>query len=164
MQLINMVNDCLIERDKVSDRESSFWVIFQNSLLDHISLLDNATLWQVEDADVAAAYVLLSLLEQDAVNDINSTDFMFPKFSKCKFTTNDQLAKIDEERLEAVDAFKKWMHDPSNDDLRDSYIFELLDIMHACETAIRHELKCDKIPNAYIDEVVTKNKERGYYD
>lgn len=79
-------------------------------------------------------------------------------------TTERQSLKIQIELDEAYVARKKWGQDPSDYKLRKEYLIELIDVIHACETALRHEdVDCEELLHLmYIVE--KKNRVRGYYD
>lgn len=80
------------------------------------------------------------------------------------FNARDQLLKICEELREAKNAYflmknaepryKKW--------LRQDYGKELLDIIHATETALRMEFTPDEVEQLR-NEVIQKNTVRDYY-
>ena len=80
-------------------------------------------------------------------------------------TTERQFLKIQSEVNEAYIARAKWGQDPSNDKLRKEYLIELIDVIHACETALRHESVDDCVELLHLMYIVEKkNRVRGYYD
>ena len=70
-------------------------------------------------------------------------------------TRMDQKLKIVEEASEVVFA-------PAPNGCQMFYAIELMDVIHACETALR-ELSDDLVSSAK-EIVICKNSERGYYD
>lgn len=79
--------------------------------------------------------------------------YRFPKLTAVDTYSKRQAhEKIGEELLEAVAARN------AND-----YVMELLDIIHACETALRMTATEDEVMWVR-DLVIKKNNERGYYD
>ena len=67
-----------------------------------------------------------------------------------------QTRKVAEEVVEALHAVDQW-----GDENVSGYVMELLDVVHACETALR------EFPEDMLDaakrKVVMKNYARGYY-
>lgn len=78
----------------------------------------------------------------------------FAPANRCDYSRRGQADQITQEAAEVFSAAE-------NDDER-KYIVELLDCMHACETALS-EFDDSAIADAW-QEVVYKNAERGYYD
>ena len=72
-----------------------------------------------------------------------------------KDTRKSQIAKIVEEASEVVDA-------PTPNGYLMFYAEDLMDVIHACETALR---EFDQSRLDYVKElVIEKNEDRGYYD
>lgn len=89
--------------------------------------------------------------------------YRFPAMAKLdEFNSREQMQKIKSEFREATRAEINYRccHD---DVERENYGTELMDIIHATETALRMEFSDEE-----IDElqrlVIAKNAERGYYD
>lgn len=80
--------------------------------------------------------------------------YRFPEIKNPPVKKMDQLMKIDEELEESVMAFAF--------EKRIDYGMELMDIIHAAETALRTEFSDDEIDVIY-ETVIEKNKERNYY-
>ena len=87
--------------------------------------------------------------------------YRFPKHVNVNSIDNRQAhEKIGEELLEAVAAY--WMPWYVNDELRQQYGMELLDIIHATETALRKEFSDEEVEQMRA-KVIEKNARRGYY-
>ena len=83
--------------------------------------------------------------------------FQFPQIALTRDTVVSQLVKIESEAVEAVDAYAD-----CEPDLRIAE--ELMDVIHAAETALRMLPLSDRELNAVKAGVIAKNEERGYYD
>lgn len=83
-------------------------------------------------------------------------NFQFPKIDNRNGLVS-QLVKIESEAVEAVDAYAD-----CESDLRVAE--ELMDVIHAAETALRMLPLSDRALNAVKAGVIAKNEERGYYD
>lgn len=82
--------------------------------------------------------------------------YQFPKICNPSGLTS-QLVKIESEAAEAVDAYAA-----CEGDLRVAE--ELMDVIHAAETALRMLGIQPFVLNAVKAGVISKNEERGYYD
>ncbi len=102
--------------------------------------------------------------------------YRFPAMARLEERTNqEQLAYIGYELAEAHEAYKTWeatcgipgsvqrvcgTDAPAR---RWDYGMELMDVIHAAETALRMEFSDDEARDLRT-EVERKNRERGYYD
>ena len=82
-------------------------------------------------------------------------EYQFPKISNPNGLTN-QLVKIETEAAEAVDAYAA-----CEGDVRVAE--ELMDVIHAAETALRMLGFQPLVVDAIKEGVILKNKARGYY-
>lgn len=83
--------------------------------------------------------------------------YRFPAMAKLNEWDNaDQIMKIDEELEEARNAY-------FGNDNEIPYGVELMDIIHAAETALRMNFTDEEVDNLY-NLAVSKNAKRGYYD
>ncbi len=86
-------------------------------------------------------------------------EYMFPPYSGKVESVGKQISKIGFECQELIEEGLQPIHD-----LR-SVAEECFDVIHSCETLLRHLSKSMDIP---VDEikarVVQKNRERGYYN
>lgn len=96
--------------------------------------------------------------------------YRFPAMAKIKeWTFEQQLEKLREEIAEVEDAYEligRVSPYTAPEDIlvrRISLGIELLDVIHACETALRMGFSDEKVI-ALKDSVIAKNRERGYYD
>ena len=82
-----------------------------------------------------------------------------------------QMCKIISERREADEALEKYLAYQRKDDpdymvehrLRKAYGMELMDLIHAVETALRIEFFDGEVEQLHA-AVEKKNRERGYYE
>lgn len=72
-----------------------------------------------------------------------------------------QASKINEEVEEAIEALSDYRSRPSGK-ARAAYGMELMDVIHAAETALRMEFN-DAEVDGLCDAVEKKNRRRGYY-
>lgn len=94
--------------------------------------------------------------------------YRFPAMAKLGEWTNEQQAdKVRGESLEACNAL--WDYDmgarfgkPDTTKRRTAYGMELMDVIHAAETALRMEFD-DAEVDCLRDAVEDKNRKRGYY-
>lgn len=94
--------------------------------------------------------------------------YRFPAMAKLGERTNEQQAeKVRSESLEACNAL--WDYDmgarfgkPDAPKRRTAYGIELMDVIHAAETALRMEFGDEEV-DALRDAVEEKNRKRGYY-
>lgn len=114
-------------------------------------------------------------LEDDSAEptvDVESGFYRFPAISVPGGLTNeDQTEKLWEETTEAFNALRDWTWDcdaekpidePREED-RTAYGMELMDVIHAAETALRMEFSENEVDNLKIATIV-KNIKRGYYE
>lgn len=93
--------------------------------------------------------------------------YRFPAMAKLDTFTNRQQAHyIQDESDEAYSALVFWTygngsHDHEAD--RMAYGMELMDVIHATETALRMEFSPEEVERLR-DGVIEKNRRRGYYD
>lgn len=78
------------------------------------------------------------------------------------FTIDCQLRYIDEELREASRAINHVGSETNTSCSRESYGMELMDIIHATETALRMEFTDDEVEELRA-KVIEKNAKRGYY-
>lgn len=97
--------------------------------------------------------------------------YRFPAMAKLgEFTNEEQAEKVWDEAAEAFNALRDglWDYDTGKrrEEMRDadrtSYGMELMDVIHAAETALRMEFS-DAEVDALRDAVEDKNRKRGYY-
>lgn len=93
--------------------------------------------------------------------------YRFPGMAKLENFTNTQQANyVCKEAIEAVEACSIMnTFEPSTKDwltARHDYGMELMDVIHAAETALRIEFPAEEIAQLW-DNVVEKNNARGYY-
>lgn len=94
--------------------------------------------------------------------------YRFPAMAKMgEWTNEQQVEKLRGESLEACNAL--WDYDmgarfgkPNAQNRRTAYGMELMDVIHATETALRMEFD-DAEVDCLRDAVEEKNRERGYY-
>lgn len=108
---------------------------------------------------------------------VSASFFRFPAMAKLDERTNiKQLEKVIEEVGEAHDALEamynqfRWAFTTQDeaelkrvDRARYAYGMELMDVIHAAETALRMEFEPREVEELR-DRVEAKNRERGYYD
>lgn len=95
--------------------------------------------------------------------------YRFPAVERLGYWDNEQqVEKLRSESLEACSAL--WDYDmglrfgkPNAPERRTAYGMELMDVIHAAETALRMEFS-DAEVNGLRDAVKEKNRKRGYYD
>ncbi len=95
--------------------------------------------------------------------------YRFPAMANLGGWTNEeQVEKLRSESLEACSAL--WDYDmgvrfekPNSPERRTAYGMELMDVIHAAETALRMEFSDAEVV-LLRDIVEEKNRERGYYD
>lgn len=93
--------------------------------------------------------------------------YRFPAMAKLgEFTNQEQAHYIQDESDEAYSALVFWTygngsHDHEAD--RMAYGMELLDVIHATETALRMEFADEEVEELQR-RVIEKNQTRGYYD
>ena len=95
--------------------------------------------------------------------------YRFPALAVlCEFDNEQQVEKLRSESLEACSAL--WDYDmglrfgkPNAPERRTAYGMELMDVIHAAETALRMEFGDDEVAELR-DAVEAKNRKRGYYD
>lgn len=88
-----------------------------------------------------------------------------------EFTNEEQAEKVWDEATEAYNALRDslWDYDTGtrreemSDSDRTAYGMELMDVIHAAETALRMEFDDNEV-DALRDAVEEKNRERGYYE
>lgn len=89
--------------------------------------------------------------------------YRFPAMAKLKeWNSREQMQKIKSEFKEAARAEIRYRcsHD---EDERENYGMELMDIVHSAETALRMEFSNDEVDELHR-LVIAKNAERGYYN
>lgn len=102
--------------------------------------------------------------------------YRFPALAGlCEFSNDEQLDHLVGESREAVDAYGEWEAEagvPSSArrvcgsgcaEAKRAYGMELMDVIHAAETALRMEFGDDEVAELR-DAVEAKNRKRGYYD
>lgn len=97
--------------------------------------------------------------------------YRFPAMAKLgEFTNEEQAEKVWDEATEAYNALRDslWDYDTgtrreemSNSD-RTAYGMELMDVIHAAETALRMEFSDAEVVGLQL-KVIEKNRKRGYY-
>lgn len=95
--------------------------------------------------------------------------YRFPAMAGLGERDNEQqVEKLRSESLEACGAL--WDYDmgvrfgkPNAPERRTAYGMELMDVIHAAETALRMEFGDDEVAELR-DAVEAKNRKRGYYD
>lgn len=161
MSLEQIIRRSLAKYDECDNDRLTFWDFLQDELIEHLDVLDAEEMQLVTGQDTTAALILLEFLNSETNG---SVGFTFPAFTGKKFTMYDQALKIMEEEREAWAACSRWRDDPSDRNRRHDYLIELIDLIHAIESALRHEgVLLDEFERL-VDEVYHKNKERGYYD
>lgn len=97
--------------------------------------------------------------------------YRFPAMAKLGERTNkEQAEKVRDEATEACNALRDGLWDcdtgtrreEMSDSDRTAYGMELMDVIHAAETAMRMELS-DAEVDGLRDAVEDKNRRRGYY-
>lgn len=92
--------------------------------------------------------------------------YRFPAMAKLgEWTNGDQVLQIMDEAEEAVSAYSFWCYGSGSGDKdadRGAYGMELMDVIHATETALRMEFTPEEV-NELRDAVEEKNRKRGYY-
>ncbi len=92
--------------------------------------------------------------------------YRFPSMANIgDLTTEGQAAKIFEEAYEAKSAQAFWCYGNGSGDEeadRTAYGMELMDVIHAAETALRMEFDDSEV-DGLRDAVEDKNRKRGYY-
>lgn len=73
-----------------------------------------------------------------------------------------QASKISEEVEEAIEAIEDYRSRPSREN-RIAYGMELMDVIHAAETALRIEFTGEEVDDL-TDAVILKNLDRKYYE
>lgn len=98
--------------------------------------------------------------------------YRFPAMAKLGEWTNEQQAeKVWDEAAEAFNALRDglWDYDAGkrreemSEADRTAYGMELMDVIHAAETALRMEFSENEVDNLKIATIV-KNIKRGYYE
>ncbi len=98
--------------------------------------------------------------------------YRFPAMAKLgEFTNEEQAEKVLDEATEAYNALRDslWDYDTGtrreemSDSDRTAYGMELMDVIHAAETALRMEFG-DAEVDGLRDAVEGKNRKRGYYE
>lgn len=95
--------------------------------------------------------------------------YRFPAMANLEeLSSADQADKVHEESLEVCSA--QWMLEsgklsmrPDLSERRTAYGMELIDVIHAAETALRMEFSENEVDNLKIATIV-KNIKRGYYE
>lgn len=92
--------------------------------------------------------------------------YRFPAMAKLhEWSNGDQVLQIMDEAEETVSAYSFWCYGSGSGDKdadRDAYGMELMDVIHAAETALRMEFTSKEV-DGLRDEVEKKNRARGYY-
>lgn len=96
--------------------------------------------------------------------------YRFPAMAKLdELTCIEQMGSIISERREAGDALLEYelfrSRRPTSDytaSCRRNYGMELMDIIHATETALRMEFSDEEVERL-SEDVIEKNRRRGYY-
>ena len=94
--------------------------------------------------------------------------YRFPAMAKMgEWTNEQQVEKLRSESIEACNAL--WDYDigarfgkPNAPNRRNAYGMELIDVIHAAETALRMEFSDEEV-GTLRDAVEDKNRKRGYY-
>lgn len=93
--------------------------------------------------------------------------YRFPAMARLgEFTNNSQVIHIESEASEAISAQNYMDYGSGSGDReadRTAYGMELMDVIHAAETALRMEFDDDEVAELR-DAVEAKNRKRGYYD
>lgn len=98
--------------------------------------------------------------------------YRFPAMAKLgEFTNEEQAEKVWDEATEAYNALRDslWDYDTGtrreemSDSDRTAYGMELMDVIHAAETALRMEFDDFEV-DGLRDAVEKKNRRRGYYE
>ena len=98
--------------------------------------------------------------------------YRFPAMAKLgEFTNEEQAEKVWDEATEAFNALRDslWDYDTGtrreemSDSDRTAYGMELMDVIHAAETALRMEFSDAEVVGLQL-KVIEKNATRGYYD
>lgn len=89
--------------------------------------------------------------------------YRFPRLKEIEqLSRKDQVAKIRSECIEADKASIRYGLYRGEDE-RSDYGIELMDVIHAVETALRMEFDDEEVKELR-DHTERKNRERGYYD
>lgn len=97
--------------------------------------------------------------------------YRFPAMARLgEWTNEEQAEKVWDEAAEAFNSLRDGLWDYNTGERRDgmsdadrtAYGMELMDVIHAAETALRMELSDEEV-DALRDAVIEKNRERGYY-
>lgn len=97
--------------------------------------------------------------------------YRFPDMARLGEWTNEQQAeKVWDEADEALNALRDGLWDYNTGERRDemsdadrtAYGMELMDVIHAAETALRMEFSDEEV-DALRMAVINKNQRRGYY-
>ena len=97
--------------------------------------------------------------------------YRFPAMAKLgEFTNEEQAEKVWDEAIEAYNALRDslWDYDTGtrreemSDSDRTAYGMELMDVIHAAETALRMEFSDAEVVGLQL-KVIEKNRKRGYY-
>lgn len=97
--------------------------------------------------------------------------YRFPAMAKLgEFTNKEQAEKVRDEATEACSALRDGLWDYNtgtrrkemSDSDRTAYGMELMDVIHAAETAMRMEFSDEEVASLHI-ATVAKNLKRGYY-
>lgn len=93
--------------------------------------------------------------------------YRFPAMARIgEFTNNSQVLHIESEASEAISAQNYMDYGSGSGDReadRTAYGMELMDVIHAAETALRMEFGDDEVAELR-DAVEEKNRDRGYYN
>lgn len=97
--------------------------------------------------------------------------YRFPAMAKLgEWTNEEQAEKVWDEATEAYNALRDslWDYDTGtrreemSDSDRTAYGMELMDVIHAAETAMRMEFSDAEVVGLQL-KVIEKNRKRGYY-
>lgn len=97
--------------------------------------------------------------------------YRFPAMAKLgEWTNEEQAEKVRDEATEACSALRDGLWDYNtgtrrkemSDSDRTAYGMELMDVIHAAETAMRMEFSDEEVASLHI-ATVAKNLKRGYY-
>lgn len=97
--------------------------------------------------------------------------YRFPAMAKLgEWTNEEQAEKVWDEATEAYNALRDslWDYDTGtrreemSDSDRTAYGMELMDVIHAAETALRMEFSDAEVVGLQL-KVIEKNRKRGYY-
>lgn len=156
MNVIELIQQSL--EDATDESECPLQIVANSIASDEIAKGYDPTLYSCSEM-----LEILMTRMQDELSKARA-GYRFPAFTGKEFTTYDQALKIAEEQREAWVACLRWRDEPSDRNLRHNYLIELIDLIHAIETALHHEgVTLDEL-ESLVDEVYYKNKERGYYD